>query len=121
MTQDQLDRIAELEEVKEAGEELDEEERTELRELRETQRQEKRRSKAMAAWAKAQEVYRLNIAHDDQTPSYALTPKAIEDFAKVYGWEKGEWSAEKVARPAFENVGYDSYQEIYFDADAENV
>ena len=113
MTQEELDRIAELEGLLEMGEELDEDDRTELRELRQAQRSKNRQSKAMAAWAKAKEVYRLNIAHDDQTPSYALTPKVLEELAAAYGWDKSEWSAEKVARPTFENVGYDSSQKIY--------
>jgi hypothetical protein len=119
MTQEELDRIAELEGLLEMGEELDEDDRTELRELRQAQRSKNRQSKAMAAWEKAKEVYLLSI-DDDDSPTYALTPKVFDEMATMYGWPTGDWSVDKVERPSLGRVAYDSYQKIYWDGEADS-
>lgn len=118
LTKEDLDRIAELEELLEMGEELDEEDREELKELRIERRVENRRNKALSAWNKAKEVYRLTFPSTDDEPCYALTTKAIDELAAMYDWDKGSYVVEKIARPDFA-VGYDQFQQVYDRLDAE--
>lgn len=113
MKQDDLDRIAELEELLEMGEELEPEDREELKELRSELRAENSRSKSLAAWAKAKEVYRLSFPGvPDDDPIYALTPRVFDEMSAMYDWVKDDYVVEKIARPDFP-VGFDEFQQIY--------
>ena len=72
MTQQDLDRIEELEALLEMGEELEDEDREELKELRSERRAENKRNKALSAWNRAKEVYRVTFPNTDDDPCYAL-------------------------------------------------
>ena len=112
MTQQDLDRIEELEALLEMGEELEDEDREELKELRSERRAENKRNKALSAWNRAKEVYRVTFPNTDDDPCYALTARAIGDMAAVYDWDKADYVVEKIARPDIA-VGFDQFHQVY--------
>lgn len=112
MTQQELDRIEELETLLEMGEELEDDDREELKNLRSDQRAENKRNKALGAWNKAKEVYRVTFPNTDDDPCYALTTKAIDDMAAVYDWDNADYVVEKIARPDIA-VGFDQFHQVY--------